>query len=108
MTIRALLHEPPGFGVRQPSGAFDPSGRAKSGGGLPHSKTLPRGCLLPRFMVPMRNAGIVEALHEPARSYACEGVGLVRETRFARRLTPAATVQGPDARSKGLEAPHEM
>ena len=47
------------------------------------------------------------AFHEPARSYACEGVGPVRETRFARRLTPTATVHGPDARSKGLEAFHE-
>ena len=46
------------------------------------------------------------AFREPARSYACEGVGQVRETRVAGRLTPAATVQGPDARSKGLEALH--
>ena len=29
----------------------------------------------------------VGAFHEPARSYACEGVGTVRETRFARQLT---------------------
>ena len=55
--------------------------------------------------------------HEPARSYACEGVGPVRETCFARQLTrprrattgqtPAATVQGADARPKGLETSHE-
>ena len=49
---------------------------------------------------------LIPPLHERARSYACEGVGPVRETGFARRLTPAATVQGPDARSKGLEATH--
>ena len=58
------LHEPPGFGLRQPSGALDPPGRSKSGRGLPHSKTLPRGCLLPRFMVPMRAKFGVGAFHE--------------------------------------------
>ena len=51
---------------------------------------------------------ISHSLPEPSfRSYACEGVGTVRETCFARQLTPAATVHGLDARSKGLEAFHE-
>ena len=43
-------------------------------------------------------------LHEPARSYICEGVGTVREICFTRQLTSAATVDGPDARSQGSEA----
>ena len=33
---------PPGFGLRQSSGAFGTAGRIKSGRGLPHSKTLAR------------------------------------------------------------------
>ena len=33
---------PPGFGVRQPSGAFERIGGSQSGRGLPPSKTLPR------------------------------------------------------------------
>ena len=53
--------EPPGFGLRQPSGAFDPPGRSKSGRGLPHSKTLTHGFLLPRSMIPMRDFEFAEA-----------------------------------------------
>ena len=61
-----------------------------------------------RFMVPLRPAEIVEAFHELARSYACEGVKTVRETCFARRLTRlrrATTGQAPAATVQGLIAP---
>src|ERR1700690_2120052 len=44
------LHEPserpPGFGLRQPSGAFYRCQQCQSGGGPPQSKTLPRRRML--------------------------------------------------------------
>jgi hypothetical protein len=52
------LRLPPGFGLRQSSGAFDTNQDGKSGRGLPQSKTLPRA-----FTVPMRDFGIDEALY---------------------------------------------
>ena len=48
-----------------------------------------------------------EDFHERARSYACEGVDSFRKTCFVRRLTPAATVQGPDAFQREMEPLHE-
>ena len=46
--MKTVYKIPPGFGVRQPSGAFASQGsRLKSGRGLPQSKTLSRphgGC----------------------------------------------------------------
>jgi hypothetical protein len=36
------IETPPGFGVRQSSGAFPGTGRTQSGRGLPQSKTLSR------------------------------------------------------------------
>ena len=92
----------------------------------PRRNLAPVACNTPSFVrtpkpvggAPMGTRMGACALHEPARSYACEGVGTVRETCFARRLThlrsattgqaPAATVHGPDTRSKGLEAPHKV
>ncbi len=39
---RLPIETPPGFGVRQPSGALASISRLKSGRGLPQSKTLSR------------------------------------------------------------------
>ena len=46
----------------------------------------------------------VESLPEPARNYACEGVDSSRKTCFARRLTPAATVQRFKARESSANS----
>ena len=66
-------------------------------------------------MVREHGCETVGTLQEPARSYACEGVGPFRETGFARRLTrlrrattgqaPAATVQGSDSRPNFGDSP---
>jgi hypothetical protein len=40
--IHAPVKLPPGFGLRQPSGAFEVVMRMESARGLAHSKTLPR------------------------------------------------------------------
>jgi multidrug efflux system outer membrane protein len=42
----APTERPPGFGLRQPSGAFESQAEIESGRGLPQSKTLPRQRLL--------------------------------------------------------------
>jgi hypothetical protein len=59
--------EPPGFGLRQPSGAFRWPRAFESGRGLPQSKTLTR---VSRSSAPMRDFELVESFHEPAGSWS--------------------------------------
>ena len=65
------MQVPPGFGLRQPSGAFDQRSASrcciKSGRGLrglPHSKTLARGC---KVQGPNACAKRKEATEEPTQ-----------------------------------------
>ena len=73
---------PPGFGLRQPSGAFEWMQRCESGGGPPQSKTLPRQRI--SFLVHDRRA---TALHTRL-SASLPGIVFTRPLRTSSRRRP--------------------
>ena len=91
------MQVPPGFGLRQPSGAFHqrsaPRCCIQSGRGLPHSKTLARGCAI---QGPNACANRKEALHEPG---LFDGQNCVA---YATQTCPIGFIV-PNARNNGVE-----